>query len=134
MTFMKHYAPNPFFSCQEGFISFQCPNLQRAITLKNKITFLLNFHQIIYSSSSSNWSCLKLLDTIIFEISWWQVFNDQNLQRAIPWKNKITFFFNFHQVIYSLSSISWLSLKLLAVIVFEISWLQVLKAKICKGQ
>ena len=34
-------------------------------------------------------------------------------------------FFNiFHQVIYSLSSISWPSLKLLAVIVFEISWLQ----------
>ena len=35
---------------------------------------------------------------------------------------------------YSSSSISWLILKLLAVIVFEISWLQIFKAKICKGQ
>ena len=34
---------------------------------------------------------------------------------------KMTFFFNFHQLICSSSSISWPSLKLLAVIVFEIS-------------
>ena len=34
---------------------------------------------------------------------------------------KITFFLNFHKVIYSLSSMSCQSLKLLAVIVFEIS-------------
>ena len=50
----------------------------------------------------------------------------QNLQRAIT---KKTTFLNFHQVIYSLSSISWPSLKLLAVVVFEISGLQVFNAR-----
>ena len=43
------------------------------------------------------------------------------MQRAITRKNNITFSLNFHQVIYSLSSISCPSLKLLAVIVFKIS-------------
>ena len=38
MMFMKHYAPNPLL-VKEGLISFQCPNLQRAITYKYKITF-----------------------------------------------------------------------------------------------
>ena len=33
-------------------------------------------------------------------------------------------FFNFHQIIYSLSSITCRGLNLIAVIVFEISWLQ----------
>ena len=36
-------------------------------------------------------------------------------------KKCINFFLNFHQVIYSLSSISRPSLKILAVIIFEIS-------------
>ena len=48
--------------------------------------------------------------------------------------SKEIFFLYFYQVIYSLLSISRLSLKLLAIIVFEISWLQVFNAKICKGQ
>ena len=49
-------------------------------------------------------------------------FQSPNLQREIIKKNKL--FLNFHQLIYSLSSISRPSLKLLAVIVFEISYLQ----------
>ena len=43
------------------------------------------------------------------------------MQRAITPKNNITFSQNFHQLIYSLLSISCPSLKLLAVIDFEIS-------------
>ena len=50
------------------------------------------------------------------------------MQRTITRKNDI--FFNFHQVIYSLSYISCLSLKLLAVTVFEISYCM---AKFAKG-
>ena len=41
------------------------------------------------------------------------------MQSAITKKNKMIF--NLHQVVYSLSSISWPSLKLLAVTLFEIS-------------
>ena len=48
-------------------------------------------------------------------------FQSPNLQREIIQKNIITFFLNFHQLIYSSFSISLPSLKLLAVIVFEIS-------------
>ena len=45
----------------------------------------------------------------------------QKMQRAITRKPLLLLFFNFHQVIYSLSSISCPSLKLLAVMVFKIS-------------
>ena len=45
--------------------NFQSPNLQREIIEKNKITFFLNFHQLIYSSSSISWPSLKLLAVII---------------------------------------------------------------------
>ena len=41
---------------------------------------------------------------------------------------------SFHQVIYSPSSISWPNLRLLAVIVFKISLLQVFDVKICNVQ
>ena len=43
-------------------------------------------------------------------------------------------FLNFLQLIHSSSSISWPSLKFLAVIVFGISWLQIFKVQICKGR
>ena len=76
-------------------------------------------HQVIYSLSSISWPCLKILAVIVFEISWLQVFNAKNLQRAITQKHN--FFFNFHQIMYSLSTITWPSLKLIAIIVFEIS-------------
>ena len=45
----------------------------------------------------------------------------QNLQRAITQKIKSNHFLDFYQVILSLSSISRASLKLPAVMVFEIS-------------
>ena len=61
-------------------------------------------------------------------------FQSPNLQREIILKKINNFFFNFHQLIYSSSSISWPSLKLLAVIVFEISWLQIFKVLIFKGR
>ena len=44
-----------------------------------------------------------------------------NLQKTITKKNIMIFFLNFHKSIYSLSSISLASLKLLTVMVFEIS-------------
>ena len=42
-------------------------------------------------------------------------------------------FLDFHQVFYLLSSISWPSLKLLAVVVFEISWLKIIIITPLKG-
>ena len=86
-------CPQPF-ACQEGFISFQCPNLKKGNNLKNKITFFFNFYQVIYSSSSTNWPCLKLQAIIFFEIFWLQVSNAKickgqllkKMQRAISQK------------------------------------------------
>ena len=43
----------------------QCPNSQKAITLKNKITFFKKFHQEMYSPSSISWPILRLLPVII---------------------------------------------------------------------
>ena len=80
-----------------------------------------HLHNVIATCCNSFW------DTLITS------FQCQKLQRARTQKNRISFS-NFHKVIYSLSSISWPSLKLLAVTVFEISWLQVFNAKVCKGQ
>ena len=61
-----------------------------------------------------------------------------NLQRALTqkmqsdnFKKKEIYFIDFHHVVYLLSSLSWLSLKLLAVTIFEISSFYV---KIGKGQ
>ena len=158
--FMKHYAPNPLHARKVH--KFSIPKFTKGNYLKNKIYIFFNFQQVIYSSSSTNWPCLKLLysynnfrapsynnfrDILMTSFQW------SNLQRAMTRKNEITFFkfppgyllIIFYQLtnfeatcynsfIYSLSFISWLSLKLLAVIVFEISWLQVFNAKICKGQ
>ena len=58
------------------------------------------FHQVINVSSSISCPSLKLLALTFFEIS---KFLCPNLQRAIT---KKWFFFNFHQVIYSLFFIS----------------------------
>ena len=41
--------------------NFQSSNLQREIIRKKKNNFFLNFHQLIYSSSSISWPSLKLL-------------------------------------------------------------------------
>ena len=61
-------------------------------------------------------------------------FQSPNLQREIIRKKYNNFFLNFHQLMYSSSSISWQRLKLLAVIVFEISWLHIFKVQIRKGR
>ena len=61
-------------------------------------------------------------------------FQSPNLQREIIREKKNNFFLNFHQLIFSSSYISRPSLKFLAVIVFEISWLQIFKVQICKGR
>ena len=55
--------------------------------------------------------------------------NSKKKQKAITYKNEITFFLNFHQFIYSLSSISCPSLKLRTVIVF----IMFSKSKFAKG-
>ena len=99
---------------------------------KNKITFFLisriDLLIILYQLSKFEApSCYSFRDIMITN------FQSLNLQREIIRKNK-KLFLNFHQLIYSSSSISWPSLKLLAVIVFEISWLQIFKVQICKGR
>ena len=65
--------------------------MQRAITLKNKITFFKKSHQVIYSLFSISCPSLKVLAVLVFKIS---SFLCQNLQRAITFK-KSTFFFKF---------------------------------------
>ena len=136
--------------------SFQCPNLQRAITKNNN--FFLIFHQVIFSSSSTNcmtmfeaascnnfqyifitctsFQCSNLQRTIaiFFQFSpgnlliiLYQLtkieaprynnfldifimfitsFQCPNLQRAMTQKTNKLFFIIFHQIIYTLSSIS----------------------------
>ena len=100
---------------------FQSTNLQREIIRKKKkITFfkfspvdlLIIFYQLTKFEAPS---CYSFRDIMITN------FQCPNLQREIIRKKENNFFFNFHQLIYSSSSISLPSLKLLAVIVFEIS-------------
>ena len=82
--------------------SFQCPNSQKAKTHPLEIS---------PGYKSITWPSLRVLavivflDTGIFTTS----FQWPNLQRAITGKNKVTFFkkVSFHQLILSLSSISW---------------------------
>ena len=99
--------------------SFQCQNLQRAVTRKNT-TIYFNFSSgyrliIFYQLTKIEATCChKFWDILITS------FQCQTFQRAIT-KKKIFFFLNFHQIIYSLSTITWLSLKLIAVTVFEMS-------------
>ena len=50
--------------------NFQSPNLQREIIQKKYNSFILNFHQLIYSSSSISKPSLKFLAIIVFEISY----------------------------------------------------------------
>ena len=52
--------------------NFQSPNLQRVIFRKKYNYFVLNFHQLIYSSSSISRPSLKFLAVIGFEISYLQ--------------------------------------------------------------
>ena len=92
--------------------SFQCPNLQRAVTQKSKKK-MLNFDQVIYSLFSISWQNFKLLAVKVFEIYWLQVSMPKFAKDKNSKKIKI-FFFHFHQVIYSSSSVNWPSLKLLA--------------------
>ena len=99
---------------------------------KKKMTFFFYFHQLIYLSPSISWPSLKLVAVIVFEIAWLQIFKVKICKGRYFEKIKY-FFFNFHQLIYSSSSVSWPSLKLLAAIVFKISWLQFFKVQICKG-
>ena len=71
-----------------------------------------NLLTILYQLTKSQVTSCKSFQNIFIKS-----FRCQNLQRAITRKN-IYIFFNFHQVIVdSLSSISWPSLKLLAIIV-----------------
>ena len=100
--------------------NFQSPNLQREIIRKNKITFFefspIDLLIILYQLTKFEApSCNTFRDIMITN------FQSPNLQREIIRKNNITFFLNFNQLIYSSSSISRPRLKLLAVIVFEIS-------------
>ena len=112
----KFEAPshNHFWDiCIIWIASFQWPNLQRAITWKNKIFFSKNlFNQVIYSSSSFHLTEFEAPSYIHFWNSLITSFQCPNFQRAVTkgskWNN---FFVYFHQVIYSSSSISWLNLS-----------------------
>ena len=92
LMFMKHYAPN------------RCLYIKVA-TLRTGLG----------SAKFEAPSCNTFRDIINTN------FQSPNLQSEIIKKKKKTFFLDFHQLSYSLSSISSPSLKLLAVIVFEIS-------------
>ena len=97
---MKHYAPtvslSTILSCSSG----------------NLFTILLQL------TKSEATSCNGFRDSVIGS------FRCSNLQRTLIKKCKSDnyFFFNFHQVIHSLPSISCPILELLAVTVFEISY------------
>ena len=102
--------------------NFQSPNLQREI-IKKKIFFfkfspidlLIILYQLTKFEAPRYYSFRDIMNTD---------FQSPNLQREIIRKKYNNFFLNFHQLIYSLSSISRPSLKLPSVIVFEISYLQ----------
>ena len=70
-----------------------------------------------------NWSgeCRDVIPTKLQCQTIQRALQSPNLQREIIRKKYDNFFSNFHQLISLSSSISWPSLKLLAVIVFEIS-------------
>ena len=109
--------------------SFQCPNLQRATT-KNRVIlyyFSPNYLLIILYQLTKfeATSCKKKWDILITSIQC------QNLQMAITRKKT---FKKMHKVLCLASSVNWPCLKLLAIIMFEISWLKVFNAQICKGQ
>ena len=99
--------------------NFQNPNLQREIIRKNKVTFFfLNFlpiNLLIILNQLTKFeapSCYSFRDIMITN------FQSPNLQREIIQKKYKSFILNFHQLIYSSSSISKPSLKFLAIIVF----------------
>ena len=91
LMFMKHYAPNRCLyikvaKLRTGVGSAETSYLQNCsvklckehlkvqickgrLFENNIITFFLDFHQLIYSSSSISWPSLKLLAVIVFEIS-----------------------------------------------------------------
>ena len=89
--------------------NFQSSNLQREIIKKN---YSFNFHQLIYSFSPTD-LLIILYQLTKFEAPSYFSFRDimitnfqsPNLQRAIIRKNYNIFFLNFHQLIYSSSSI-----------------------------
>ena len=93
-----------FNSFQDILItSFRCPNLQReitrkmqrAISRKNKITFVFIVYQVIYSLSPI--SCSSL-----FKAPSCKSICDFKLSKfKFAKSNKLIFFLNFHQVIYS---------------------------------
>ena len=65
----KFEAPSCYNFRDIMITNFQSPTLRREIIRKKKITFFLNFHPWIYSSSSISRPSLKFLGVIVFEIS-----------------------------------------------------------------
>ena len=142
LMFMKHYAPNRCLyikvaKLRTGVGSAEMSYLQNCSVklfkehfkvqickgrlfeknnnfffLFSTINFLIIFYQLTKFEAPSCYSFRDIINTN---------FQSPNLQREIIRKKYNNFSFNFHQLIYSSSSISWLSLKLLAVILYEIS-------------
>ena len=104
LMFMKHYAPN------------RCLYIKVA--------------KLRTGEGSTETSYLQNCSVKLFK----EHFKVQICKGRLFEKKTKNFFSNFHQLISSSSSISWPSLKPLAVIVFEISWIQIFKVKICKGR
>ena len=101
---MKHCAPNHILVHKDDFTKSEATNcngfwdlsllhvkMQRAITQKNKITFFLNFHQVIYSLSSISCPSLKPLAVIFlrYQAFYVQIVKGQSYKLR---KNKRTFF------------------------------------------
>ena len=70
--------------------NFQCPNLQREIIRKKIISLFLNFHQVIYSSSSISSPSLKLLDIIFSKYLDYKFSKSKICKGGKFEKNKIT--------------------------------------------
>ena len=82
---------------------------------KKKINFSSGYLLIIfYQLTKFEATCCKSFWDILITSFQCQKFAKGN-------NSKKHFFLNFHQIIYSLSTITWSSLKLMAVILFEIS-------------
>ena len=120
MVFMKHCSPNHMLSIRMVLFF----KTRVILSLKLLAILLIILYKLTkFEAPSYN----NFWDNLITS------FQCPNLQRAIA-KKKTFFFEKVYQVIYSSPFISWPSLKLLPIKVFEIYLLKVFNYQIWKGQ
>ena len=120
-TFTLKSVNDRMIRCKAGVLCTQCLFWNRSKPPRKNVWHTFNRGENMHKNARLPIAYHVIghpVAVMVFEITCYLC---PNLQRAITPKE---FFFKFHQVIYSLSALSWASLKPLAVIVFEISWLQ----------